>query len=184
MKRTSLIAWAILRLPILGLIVYGIRFQIAEFIENSVGLDAVMDFAVYSASTFSTRILLYTGGAVILWLSFWLAGRRTKSHKAAYFLFLAAAFLVIYISFQFLLIVPNALLRSLFITIILAMNTVPYDWLAKRLTDNKFLSSFFIAGIGIAEALVPQSYFFWLSEKIQNKTNAAFRKNGRGWQVF
>jgi hypothetical protein len=174
MKRTSLIAWAILRLPILGLVVYGIRFQIAEFIENSVGLDAVMDFAVYSASTFSTRILLYTGGAVILWLSFWLAGRRTKSHKAAYFLFLAAAFLVIYISFQFLLIVPNALLRSLFITIILAMNTVPYDWLAKRLTDNKFLSSFFIAGIGITEALVPQSYFFWLSEKIQNKPIAAF----------
>jgi len=174
MKRTSLIAWVILRLPILGLILYGIRFQIAEFIENSVGLDAVMDFAVYSASTFSTRMLLYAGGAVILWLSFWLTGRLTKSHKAAYFLFLAAAFLVIYISFQFLLIVPNALLRSIFITIILAINTLPYEWFVKRLTDNKFLSSFFIAGIGIAEILVPQSYFLWLSEKIKKKTSAAF----------
>lgn len=176
MKRTSLIAWVILRLPVLALGLYAVRFQVAEFIENSVGLEAVMEFAVYSASTFPTRMLLSAGGAFILWLSFWLAGRLTKSGKAAYFLFITLAFLIIHISFQFLLIMPDALLRSLFILIILAMNTLPYEWLVKRLTDNKFLSSFFIAGIGVTEALMPQAYLFWLAEKFQDKNSAAFRQ--------
>ncbi|MDP1548496.1 MAG: hypothetical protein Q8L87_20985 [Anaerolineales bacterium] len=172
MKRTSLIAWTILRLPLLGLMLYLFRFQIAEFIERSVGLDSVMDFAVYSASTLSTRIFLYAGGVAMLWLGAWLAGKLTKSDGAKYSLSIAAAFLVVYISFLLLFLAPNALTRTAIITVIFAANILPYEWLAKRTSANKYLHPFFIAGIGFAEAFVPQSYFLWLIDQLRNGKSA------------
>ena len=70
-KSTLLTTWVFFRLPLLGVIVYLFRFQFAEIVENTVGLEKVAEFIVYSASTFSIRAILFMGGAFLLGMLKW-----------------------------------------------------------------------------------------------------------------
>jgi hypothetical protein len=78
---------------------------------------------------------------------------------------------VIYVSFQFLLVVPNAVGRTLIVLLILAVNTMPMDWLTKRISGSGILNLVFLSAIGLSEALFPQAYSFWLMEKFQARTS-------------
>lgn len=164
MKRTFLIAWAFLRLPALALVLFLFRIQAVEFVEETFGLESVVDFAVFFVGAFGTRALLYAGGAAALWLAHQLARKLAKTESGGQLLSVAAAGVVVYVSFAFLLLVPNAWARALAVSAIFAVNTLPADWLSKR-TNSKPIGAFFLAGIGIVEALVPQAYVIWLWRK-------------------
>lgn len=133
MKKSGLAAWALLRLPILAAGLYVFRFQIAAFIEESYGLGTAMDFAVFSASTFSTRFLLYLACVIALALGIWLAKKWMASEFWSYLLLLIGAFIFIYFSFVFLLLTPTPLIKTSMVTIILALNTLPVKWLMQRM---------------------------------------------------
>jgi hypothetical protein len=162
MRRRLTLAWGLLRLPLLGMGLYLFRFQIAELIENTFELWRVMDAAVYSASTFSTRMLVYAAFVLALGGAFRLAGRLNISAGARYGLMLVAAFAGIYISFVYLFKTSDSLARAAAVTVLLAANAMPHDWISKRMSSGGWLNLVCLAGIGLAEALLPQAYVLWL----------------------
>ena len=66
MKKTGLIIWALLRLPILAAGLYFFRSEIIFLIDESIGLAKAIDFAVYSDSTIGTRLMLFFGCVILL----------------------------------------------------------------------------------------------------------------------
>jgi hypothetical protein len=162
MKPSLTLAWGLLRLPLLGLGLYLLRFQIAELIENTFELWRVMNAAVYFASTFSTRMLVYAGFVLALGFGFWLAGKIKMNTGLRHALTLAVAFVAIFHSFSYLFKVTEPLARAIAVSALLAANTIPYDWLAKRVASGGVLSAVCAAGVGLVEALFPQSYVLWL----------------------
>lgn len=162
MKKTGLVIWALLRLPMIAAGVYLFRFPIAAFIEEKYGLGAAMDFAVYSASTFGTRLLLYLACVITLGLGIWLAKKWMPSELWSYILSLLGAFIVVYFSFVFLLLASDALLKTSFVVLILAVNTLPENWLARRMPAGGLMNLVFVAGVGLSEAFLPQAYLYWL----------------------
>lgn len=167
MKREYLTAWAILRLPLLFFVLYLLRYQLLEIWEATVGLEHTVGYMVYHLSTFQTRTLLYAGGAAALLLVAWFAGKLAKTESGKYLLALAGAAAIVYFSFAFLLLVPSAPIRTAAVTGFLALNTLPYEWLSKRISSIKALGVFLLAGVGLAEAFVPQAYILWLANRIQ-----------------
>lgn len=167
MKRPALIIWALLRLPLLAAGLYLFRFQIAVFIEDNYSLGAAMDFAVYSASTFGTRLIIYSTCVIALAFAYWLIKKWLPNEFPSHTLFLACAFIVVYSSFAFFLLTSGALKKSLVVVLILATNTLPYEWLARRIPAGGLMNLVFLAGVGLIEALFPQSYAIWLAKKTQ-----------------
>lgn len=166
-KQKWIFAWAVLRLPLLALVTYLFRFQIAEALERTVELWRVMDLAVYSASTASTRILLYLGCVLVLGLGLWLTGKLPVSPSIRYVVSTAGAFAGIVIAFIYLFKTGDALARAGIVTALLALNTMPQEWLSKRVVAGRLLSLVFLAGVGLVEAVVPQAYVIWLAEKFR-----------------
>lgn len=113
MKKSGLLIWAFLRLPILAGGLYLFRFQIIAIIEEQFGLGSDAIFAVYSASTFSTRLLLYFVCVPVLVCGYGLLNKWMGAGPAAYLLSLAGAFIAIYISFAYLLLTPDTFWRTL-----------------------------------------------------------------------
>lgn len=166
-KQKWIFAWAVLRLPFLALVTYLFRFQIAETLEKTVELWRVMDVAVYSASTASTRLFLYAGCVLVLGLGLWLTGKLPISPSIRYAVSIAGAFAGIAIAFIYLFKTGDALTRAGIVTALFALNTVPQEWLSKRMTAGRILSLVFLAGVGLVEAVVPQAYVIWLAEKFR-----------------
>lgn len=157
-----MLAWGFLRLPLLGVGLYLFRFQVAELVERTFELWRVMDAAVYFASTFSTRMLVYAGLVLALGFGFWLAGKIRVNARVRYALILSGAFVAIFHSFSYLFKTADPLARAAAVTVLLAANTIPHDWLAKRVASGGILSAVCAAGVGLAEALIPQAYVLWL----------------------
>lgn len=165
MKKTGLILWAAIRLPLLALALYLMRDKVIVFIDDQFGLGEAIDFFVYTAGTFSTRLLLYLACVLGLGIGYWLSQKIVSNAVLRYVLFLSGAFLVIFLSFHFLLLTPNAFARTFIATIILAANSLPESLLKKL--SGRLMDVICMAGVGWVEALLPQAYIFWLTKKIR-----------------
>lgn len=170
MKKSSLIIWSLLRLPILAAGLYLFRDPISNFVKAHIELRYIIDFAVYSANTFETRFELYLVSVIAIVFGYWLVKKWAASEASGYLVTLAGMLLVIYISFQFLLVTPNSLGRTLIVFSILAVNTMPMEWLAKWISESGLLNFVFVAAVGLSEAFFPQAYIFWLMEKFRART--------------
>lgn len=162
LKREWVFSWVVLRLPLLGLVLFFLRYQLVELFESMIGFMGRMDFFVFTASTFTTRFLLYLVSAIGLGLWFWLLERSKISPRVQYVVFLAGAFIGIYFSFVYLFLVENAINKTVAIIVLLALNTLPHEWLTKPLVSGTWSNLVFLAGIGVVEAILPQSYALWL----------------------
>lgn len=171
MKRSGLLIWAFLRLPILAGGLYLFRFQIFTFVKDNYNLGTIIDFAVFSASTFWTRFILYFACALALAFGYWLVKKWAISELFSYSVFLIGAFIAIYFSFEFLLSAPSPLLKTFVVTLILAANTLPMKWLTKWALKSKLMNIFFLTGVGWCEAFFPQAYLFWLIDKLQPRSS-------------
>lgn len=167
MKKTGLLIWSLLRLPILAAGLYLFRNPISDFVKAHIELRYIIDFAVYSANTFETRFELYLVCVAAMGFGYWLIKKWVSSEVWSYLLTLAVMLLSVYASFQFLLLVPNAAVRILIVFFLLAVNTLPASWLAKWIRGSGILNFVFVAVVGLTEAIFPQSYTFWLMEKFQ-----------------
>lgn len=167
MKKNSLLIWSILRLPILVVVLYLFRLPIIDFVQARIKQQYLIDFAVYSANTFETRFELYLSAAATLIFGYWLIKKWMGPEVHGYFFMLAGMLVVIYGSFQFLLLTPNALGRTLIVFLLLAVNTMPMEWLTKGISGSGKLNFVFLSTVGLSEALFPQAYAFWLMEKFQ-----------------
>lgn len=166
MKKTGLIIWSLLRLPILAAGLYLFRNPISSFITARIELRTIIDFAVYSANTLETRLELYLVFVLALAIGYWVVKKWIVSPLAAYLISLAGMSAIVFISFQFLLLTPNSLGRALFVIVLLALNTMPIEWLS-HLTGSGFWNIVFTAAVGLSEAVLPQAYSLWLMEKFQ-----------------
>ena len=171
MKKPGLTIWVYLRLPILAAGLYLFRFQIAAFIEKYFGLGTAVDFAVFSASTFWTRFLVYLACVIALASGTWFVKKWAASDFWSYILLLVGAFSAIYFSFAFLLLTASPLLKTTLVTLILAANTLPMKWLTKWALKSKLMNIFFLTGVGWCEAFFPQAYVFWLMDKFQMRNS-------------
>lgn len=169
MKRVIPIAWATLRLPLLALTVYLLRYRLLDIWEKNIGLEHTVGYAVYLLSSASTRATLYIAAAAALGIVLWLSGRLGRTDAEKFLYALAGAFVSAYISFSILLIVPNVFLRAAMVTVLFALNTLPAEWLEKLIASSKALNAFILAGVGFAEALTPQIYVHWLAARAQKK---------------
>lgn len=167
MKKISLIIWSLLRLPTLAAGLYLFRNPISDFVKARIELRYMIDFAVYSANTFETRFELYLVAVFAMAFGYWLVKKWATSELNGYFLTLVGMLFIIFTTFQFLLAAPNALMRTLIVFALLAVNTMPMEWLAKRISGSGILNFVFLAGVGLSEAIFPQAYVFWLMEKFQ-----------------
>ncbi len=173
MKRVILITWTILRLPLLALTAYLLRFQLLDLWERTIGLEHTVGYAVYLLSTASTRAVLYIGGVITLGIILWLSSRLGRTNAARYLNAALAIFITTAVSFSKLLIVPNVIIRSISITALFALNTLPSDWLDRLITTSKGLTPFMLGGVGVVEALTPQIYVHWLASQLKNNTARA-----------
>ncbi len=167
MKKNGLLIWIILRLPILAAGLFLFRNPIIDIVQGYIKQQNIIDFAVYSANTFETRFELYLATVVAMALGYWLVKKWVASEVRGYFLMLGGMLAVIYGSFQFLLLTPNAVERTLIVFLLLAVNTLPMEWLTKRISGSGIVNFVFVSAIGLSEALFPQAYIFWLMEKFQ-----------------
>jgi len=171
MKKSSLMIWSLLRLPIFAAGLYLFRDVISEFIKARIDLRTIIDFAVYSANTFETRFYLYLAAVFGLTLGYWLVKKWMASEVHGYFIMLAGTLAVIYASFQFVLLTPNTLDRTLIVVALLAINTLPMEWLTKSISGSGIVNFVFLAAVGLSEAIFPQAYVFWLMDKFQRQTS-------------
>ena len=171
MKKYGLIIWSILRLPILAAGLYLFQDAISEFVKARIELRYIIDFAVYSANTFETRLELYLVAVIAMSFGYWQVKKWSTSEVWSYLITLVGMLLVIFVSFQYLLVTTNAVGRTLFVFVLLAINTLPTEWLAKRTSGSGILNIVFFAAVGLSEALVPQAYVQWLMEKFQARTS-------------
>jgi hypothetical protein len=167
MKRATLIAWTVLRLPMLALVLYLARFSLLDLWEQTLGLEHTAAYAVYLLSTFQTRILLYLGGAAALGIILMASTRLAQNDKGGYVLRVAGVFLLVLVSSAYLLIVSNALPRALIVAALFALNALPVGWLSNRTGSTKGIGAFLLAGAGLVEAVIPQIYFHWLGDRLQ-----------------
>ena len=163
--------WSLLRLPIFAAGLYLFRDVISGFIKARIDLRTIIDFAVYSANTFETRFYLYLAAVLALTLGYWLVKKWVALEVHGYFIMLAGTLAVIYASFQFLLLTPNALDRTLVVVALLAINTLPMEWLTKSISGSGIVNFVFLAAVGLSEAIFPQAYVFWLMDKFQRQTS-------------
>jgi DNA-binding beta-propeller fold protein YncE len=182
MKKAVLFTWSILRLPLLGLLFFLFRSQISTLFERTLQLTTVIDFAVYSLSTFSTRFYLFLVLVTALFIAHGVIGKFTKSAQGRYALFLATAGAVVFIVFQFFFLVSNAWMRALVVAAFLAINSLPRDWVSRLVSSNRAIDALFIAGIGFVEALFPQTYFLWLHEQFK-RSDTQTMKADPSWGI-
>ncbi|MFM8368008.1 MAG: hypothetical protein ACKOBD_04545, partial [Chloroflexota bacterium] len=84
LKREWVFSWAALRLPLLGLVLYLLRYQLLAWFEGMIGFMGRMDFFVFTISTISTRLLLFLIFAIAIGVWFWLIGKLNISTGLKY----------------------------------------------------------------------------------------------------
>lgn len=177
MKPNFLNAWVLFRLPLLGGIIYFFRFQITKLIENAVGLEKISNFAVYSASTFPVRMILFMGSTVTLGLLTWLTNRVNLPTGRKHILNVGIAFVFIFICFKFLLLVSDdILLRTLIAIAFLAFNVFPYETLERMKPTIDRFRAFFLYGVGLVEVFIPQAYMVWLADRLYGAKKSILRE--------
>jgi hypothetical protein len=182
MKSTPLTTWVFFRLPFLGVIVYLFRFQFTEIIESTVGLEKVAEFIVYSASTFSIRAILFMGGVVFLGMLKWSINKLALSTKGKHILNAGITFIVIFLCFRYLLLLPDhILIKTFLVTAILFANTLPHEMLATIDPRKNHIHTFVIYGIGFAELLTPQIYLLWLADRFLPASNHQSKLRDSSW---
>lgn len=167
MKNAGLLIWAILRLPVITAGLYLFRAQIAALIEKHFNLGLIIESTIYIISTAWIRFLLFLPFLAVLAGIHLLIRKWAKGDGWGYFYFLVDAFIIIELVSIYLLKIPNAWLPSLLLALFLALNTLPENWLKKWLPRNRIMNFFFVIGLGFWEALFPQAYFYWLTDRLQ-----------------
>lgn len=167
LKQKWVFAWAAVRLPLLALAIYLLRYQIVEWFEGAIGFTGRMDFFVFTVSTLSARLILLLACSAALGFWYWLTTKPTLSMGVRYVLWMTGAVIGIFISLRFLFLTTDASIRTAGISLLLAVNTLPQEWLAKRLVPGVGTNLVFLSGVGVVEALFPQAYFTWLTSHNQ-----------------
>lgn len=167
MKKTVLLIWVFVRLPMLAAGLYLLRFQIATLIEEYIGLGRAVNYAVFYTSTFSTRFIIYLVCVIILALTTWLVKKWETPELSGYNFLLTGIFIALYFLFAILLSTSISPLKIFIATFILAVNTLPEKWLMKWIREGRAINFFFIAGVGLCEAFFSQAYILWLVDKLQ-----------------
>jgi DNA-binding beta-propeller fold protein YncE len=166
----------------LGVIVYLFRFQFTEIIESTIGLEKVAEFIVYSASTFSIRAILFMGGVVFLGMLKWSINKLALSTKGKHILNAGITFIVIFLCFRYLLLLPDhILIKTFLVAAILFANTLPHEMLATIDPRKNHIHTFVIYGIGFAELLTPQIYLLWLADRLLSASNHQSKLRDSSW---
>lgn len=168
-KSTWILSWAAIRLPLFGLFGYLFRYQLIAIFERTIGFTGRMDFFVFTISTFYARFLLYVFFSLILISGYLLIQKIKVSSILQYGIWLASTFCGLFVSFYFIFQSPKAFLRAFFVFAILAINTIPFEWLANSFKNTNLL---FLVGIGISEAIFPQAYTLSLINQAPKLSNA------------
>lgn len=158
-KNIWIISWAVIRLPLLGLLAYLFRYQLLSVFERTIGFTGRMDFFVFTVSTFYARFLVYILSAIALTIGYLLIQKIKISLTARYILWLASIFCGVLFSFYFIFQSPTSLIRTGVVVVLLAINTIPFEWFSK---NSSRINPLFLVGIGISEAVFPQAYSFGL----------------------
>jgi putative effector of murein hydrolase LrgA (UPF0299 family) len=163
LKREWVFAWAALRLPLLALAVYFLRYQIVEWFEGSIGFTGRMEFFIFTVSTLPTRLILFLACSAALGFWYWLTTKLNFSTGARYSLWLAGAYIGIFIFLKFLFLVRDAVVGTCLLTALLAVNSIPFEWLEKRFESAWAVNLIFLSAVGLAETFLPQTYAIWLA---------------------
>ncbi|MBL8050113.1 MAG: hypothetical protein JNM46_02740 [Anaerolineales bacterium] len=166
MKKTSLILWVFLRLPILLAGLYLFRAELAVWIERHFNLALVIESLIYLISTAWIRLLLIGFTAIVLIVIYLMIKKWLGNIGNPYPIFVLSSFVLFAVFLTFLLKVDLSNLGLGLVTLILAINTLPENWLDRYITKNKLASVFFTIGAGISEAVFLQTYFHWLVDSL------------------
>lgn len=159
LKSAWVISWAVIRLPLLGLLAYLFRYQLLSVFEKTVGFTGRMDFFVFTISTFYARFLLYILFAIALAIGYLLIQKIKAPLTARYILWLVGIFCGVLFSFYFIFQSTTSLIRTGVVVLLLAINTIPFEWFSN---SSSRINPLFLVGVGISEAIFPQSYSFGL----------------------
>lgn len=154
-KSTWIISWAVIRLPLLGLLAYLFRYQLLSVFEKTVGFTGRMDFFVFTISTFYARFLLYILFAIALAIGYLLIQKIKAPLTARYILWLVGIFCGVLFSFYFIFQSTTSLIRTGVVVLLLAINTIPFEWFSN---SSSRINPLFLVGVGISEAIFPQAY--------------------------
>jgi hypothetical protein len=162
----ALITWVLLRWPLIGLLLYLFRQDGLAWIEQLIGVGSITERAIALISTFPERLLLAGLSAVVLASSGW-AAQRLRSPALRYGVPLAIAlpfFLLLFSHFSSR--APSLL--ALVLTSLLALNTLPADWLLQKI-QTRPTQTWINLGIGllpgVPEILLPRPFGLWLLGK-------------------
>ncbi|MFN8399293.1 MAG: hypothetical protein U0X74_04700 [Anaerolineales bacterium] len=168
-KSTWIISWAVIRLPLFGLLGYLFRYQLIAIFEKTIGFTGRMDFFVFTISTFYARFLLYVFFSLTLIAGYLLIQKIKVSPIRQYGIWLASTLCGLFFSFYLIFQSPNAFLRTFFVFALLAINTIPIEWLENSFNNTNLL---FLVGIGISETIFPQTYTLSLINQAPKLSNA------------
>ena len=154
-KSTWIISWAVIRLPLLGLLAYLFRYQLLSVFEKTVGFTGRMDFFVFTISTFYARFLLYILFAIALAIGYLLIQKIKAPLTARYILWLVGIFCGVLFSFYFIFQSTTSLICTGVVVLLLAINTIPFEWFSN---SSSRINPLFLVGVGISEAIFPQAY--------------------------
>ncbi|MCB9144354.1 MAG: WD40 repeat domain-containing protein [Anaerolineales bacterium] len=165
-----ILLWAAIRLPVLAITAYIFRYSLISWIENTFSFFGSMLFLVFTVSTLPARLAVLFIAATGFSVFYLILEKISVSPFVKYFIFLIGIFAGVYFSFTYLFLVPSAISKAALITVLFALNAMPYEQVSKSLKAQKWTNPFFLASIGIAEALFPQTYILWLINIIGAKS--------------
>jgi len=169
MKKTGLITWALLRLPILAAGLYLCRSQLSLLIEKYFNLGQLIEFLVYVYSTAWLRAWLCIPYLILLIFALMLIRKWVTRDFLGYVLFLCGSLALADFSLSYIFKASDALLRSFLFALFLAANAAPDSWLEKLIRGGRIsVNLFFLFGVGFCEVMFPQAYFYWLLDRIQS----------------
>ncbi len=173
-----LIGWALFRLPLILLVLYGFRQNLLAGIESVIGVDSITQRAIALISTLPERLLIFGISSLVL-AAGWYGCQRLRSPGLRWAMPVAIAlgwFLLLFANFAS----HNASLGALFLAGLFALNTLPV--LNLRLPQGRIArigqqfglrdlglgpgqrGANWLFGLlpGIAEGLLPRPFALWV----------------------
>ncbi|MBD2020004.1 hypothetical protein H6F43_07365 [Leptolyngbya sp. FACHB-36] len=167
--RGWLIAWAVLRLPLLVIALYMLREELLELVEQVIGVSSVTERAIALISTFWERALVFGVCVMILMASISLT-RRLRSRTVQYLVPATIALVLFFIVFA--LFARRGALLAIALTGLLALNTIPDGWVTRAVTTKvgSLLANLGFGGaVGLAELLLPKPFLLWLLTRLHGR---------------